>query len=444
MPAFPLVPQSEQDSDNRSANTARMVNCYIEPNGSEVVIKSVLGTVAFASLAGAFPRAVAEIGDAIFIAQGGRLYEISVSGTIQDRGVIVDSLETTISGNDSNVTVVAGGRYFVWDGTTLSEPTTGAFSSFGSVSYFGSLTVLTELNGSRVQWSDVFDPTTLGGLSFATADAYDDKILRGISVSGAFWIMKETSLERWYQNGADLAPVAGGSRQIGLKAYNLVGLLPDGAFFVSSDGHVRLLSSSFQIISNRAVETAIEQGDATHCFYYQDEGHGFCVVRFSDRPSWVFDLATGLWHERAESDTLEPWSAVGSARAQGDWYVPALSGPVYKLSRVHEDATGPLIRQVTSKTMENDGARFRISRFEAQARTGHSNLGRDASIMLEMSRDFGETWSDPKVRSLGGIGDHGQRMVWRRLGQFRQATARLSWSDVSELPVKNEVFVDVS
>ena len=50
MASIQLVAQSEQDSDNRSANTARMVNCYLEPVGSDMVIKSVLGMTSFATV----------------------------------------------------------------------------------------------------------------------------------------------------------------------------------------------------------------------------------------------------------------------------------------------------------------------------------------------------------------------------------------------------------
>lgn len=444
MPPFQLVPQSEQDSDNIAANTARMINCYLEPVGTEMVVKSVLGMTSFATVPGVFSRAVAEIGDKVYLVQGGTLFEINSAGTVTSLGDVVDSPETSISANDGKVTVASGGRYFVWDGTTLTEPTAGAFSDFGSVSFFGGLTVLTERNGTRVQWSDVFDPNTLGGLSFATADAYDDKILRGMAIAGSFFVFKETSIEQWYQNGADLAPITGGSIEFGLKGYGLLAKVPNGAFFVSSENKVMLMAGGPRPISTRAVETAISASTPTHCFFYQDEGHDLCVVRFSDRPAWVYDMATGLWHERAEGDVNEPWQAVGSVKAFGKWHMTTEIGGVVSLGRTNADVGKPLIRQVTSKTMRNDGNRFRLSRLEAEARVGFSDLGRDAKIMLEMSKDAGSTWSAPKERSLGAQGQYTKRPIWRSLGQFREATARLTWTDPAEIPVGNTVFVDVA
>jgi hypothetical protein len=437
--------QSSLDSDNKAANSSRLVNCYLEPVGGRapLVMKSVLGMTSFATIPGVFARAATSLGSLIYAVQNSNLYTIDSGGTVTSLGTIADDVDTSISTNDGNITVVADGKYYLWDGSTLTQPTAGAFSDFGSVSYFGSLTVLTERNGNRVQWSDVYDPTTLDGLSFATADTYDGNILRAISSSGALWIMKDSSIERWYQTGADLAPVVGGALEFGLKDYNLVGKFPNGAFFVSSEGKVRLLSPTAEIISTRAVETSIAQNDPTNCFFYQDEGHDMCVIRFSDRPAWCYDFATKLWHERAEGFADDAWSAIGSVKAFDTWYVVTQTGPVYSLGRTNQDYGTPLIRQATSNTLQVDGNRFIVNRLEMQGRAGRADLGRDAKVMLEMSKDFGETFTDPKVRSIGDLGEYNQRLVWRRLGQFKQATARLSWSEPAEIPIDNIAMVDI-
>ena len=444
MAGFQLVPQSEQDSDNRSLNTARMLNCYLEPVGQDMTIKSVLGMTAFATVEGVFTRAVAEIEGRIYVVRGGGLYQIIADGTVTRRGDVDDSPETSISSNTGSVTVTAGGKYYTWDGTTLSQPTAGAFTAFGSVSYIGGLTVLTELNGNRLQWSDVRDPSTLDGLSFNRAAAFDDDILRGMAIGGSFFVFKEKSIEQFYQNGADLASISSSGIEYGLKAYNLLSKTPNGAFFVSSENKVMLMAGQPQPISTRGVETALESATPTHCFFYQDEGHDFCAIRFDDRPSWVYDMATGFWHERSEGDITDAWSAVGSVRAFGAWHVALFAGDVVKLERTNIDATGPLIRQITTKTIRMDGNRFKVTRLEVEGRVGYSALGRDAIITLQISRDGGNTWTEPKPRSMGDVGNYNVRAVWRQLGQAREATARLTWADAAEIPINNTAFLDVS
>ena len=446
MPSVQFVTQSAVDSDNRAANTSRLINCYIEPVGgrSPMVLKSVLGMTEFATVPGVFARAVKLVGDLVYIVQYGKLYSVSSAAVVTELGDVVDSESTTISSSDDNVTVAAGGRYYVWDGATLTEPASGAFSSFGSVAFFNGLTVLTERNGNRVQWSDIYDPTTLDGLSFATADAHDGKLLRVLSIGGSVYMFKANSIEQWYQNGADLAPVAGGAIEYGLKGYNLIAPFPNGAFFVSSDNKVMRMGGGIQAISNRAVETAIAQGEPTHCLFYQDEGHDFCVIRFGSRPAWVYDIATGLWHERSEGEPGDTWTASHSFNAWGGWHVVTQTGKIYTLGRTNADYGEPLIRQATSSTLQNDDELFCIDKVRMLARAGRADIGRDAQLMLETSKDFGETWTDPKVASVGALGEYGQRTIWRRLGQFRQFTARVTWADVAEIPVDNIAMVDIS
>lgn len=445
MPTLNLVTQSEQDADNRAANTSRMINCYLEPVGQKMVIKSVLGMTDFATVPTVFPRAMIEVGDLIYLVQGGALYSIDADGTVTTLASIPDSDETSISSNDGNITIAADGRYFVWDGLQLSEPTGGVFEGAGSVSFFGSLTVLTEPNGQQIQWTEIYDPKTFDALDFApSANVYDDVCLRTMPIGGSLWVFKTESIERWFNNAGALAPVAGGAIEYGLLSYNLLAKTPNGAFFVSSEGKVILMSGGFAPISTRAVETAIENSDPTHCYFYQDEGHDFCVIRFSDRPAFVYDISAQRWHERAEGDTFDPWSATASVKLNGKWYVAATRGDIYALERTNADASGHLVRQITSSTLQMEGNRFRVSRVEIQGRVGYSNLGRDAQLMLETSRDRGQTWSAPKARSMGGIGEFWKRMVYRALGQFRHMTVRVSCSDPAELTIENEVFVDVS
>ena len=44
--------------------------------------------------------------------------------------------------------------------------------------------------------------------------------------------------------------------------------------------------------------------------------------------------------------------------------------------------------------------------------------------MLRLSRDNGYTWGEEKWRDLQQVGKYDARVIWRRLGQFRQVAAR--------------------
>lgn len=450
MPSLEFVSQSTRDSDNISASTERLVNLYPEPlpDGARArfSLKSVLGTEAWAETPGVFVRALKVVGSdgQTFGAIGGSLYEFSSDGSHFVRGSITDDAKTSIAGNNGDVTVAAAGSYYVWDGTTLSTPTAGAFSSFGSVEFIGNYTVLTELNGRRFQWSDLADASTLPGLNFATAESTDDALLRAVAINGNLWLFKESSIEIWAltgQSGANaFARLGGGTLDTGLADYGLITKFPGGAFFVGNDGIAYITSGAqLQPVSIVSVETALEDGTPTNCFYYEDEGHKFCVIRFSDRPAWVYDIVTGLWHERASGSSA--WDATASVKAFGSWRVGQSGGNIGRLVRNNADIGQAIIRQATSRTLYIEGRRFRVPMVEFLGRVGKSNLGRDAEVMVEFSRDGGQTWGNEIWRSMGSQGEYEARMVLRNVGQARNLSARLTLSDEADLTLYSRANV---
>ena len=482
MPKVEFVGQSKRDEDNAGATSSRLVNCYREAVGerSGFVLKPVLGMSAFGTTSDVLTRAMHRAEDWIYAAVGGNLHRVASNGDTVSLASITDDVDTSISSNNGNICVVSGGEYKVWDGTTLNTPTAGAFSDFGSVEFLGQRTILTERNGRRFQWSNVADPETLDGLNFATAESRDDDILRAVAFADVLWLFKERSIERWYQtglSGADaLRPQTGATIDVGLKGYNLVCKAPATMAMVGSDNKFYLIGpGGVQVISTTGVETAIKQKTPTHCFYYEDEGHSFLVLRFSDRPAWVFDLSLKEWHERAEGLDLDQWNALACAEIDDKFIVGTVGGDFLRLARTQLDQGVPLICQATGRTLRLDGKRFRIPAFELLTRVGVSTEARyevlnvltgtvevveeaggglvvDAktneelagNITLEMSKDFGKTWTAPKQRSMGALGDYDHRVIWRALGQFRQATPRITWSDVTDTPVDAEGVVEIA
>lgn len=439
MPEVRFFGQSGRDSDNLTGSSARLVNVYPEPTvGGNVWLKSVLGTEEHVDLVGMFVRALAEVGGELYALQGGFFRQINTDGSYDTLGAIDDSMDATISGNNGDVVGVSGGKYYHWDGATLTEPTAGAFSSFGSVTYLANYTILSERDGRKIQWSDLADASTLPGLNFATADGRDDAIVRVMAINGTLWVFKETSREVWYhteQAGPDaFLRVSGGIYDVGLAGHSLIAQIPASAFLVGSDGRAHLVEGhGLRPVSTPPVETAIKTGDPKYCLTYEDEGHTFCAIIFGDRPAWVYDIATGEWHERAQGTDLDPWTASVSASSGGVWYLGNDVGVISTMSRSNADGAVPLVREVTSATLRQDGARFVVRDLEVWMRRGFAT----GSVGLFMSRDGGVTWGLEKTRSTGPVGDYDGRIIWRNLGLFRQATAKLRWSDASDVSISS-------
>ncbi len=459
MPALEFVAQSNRDGDNRAATTERLVNFYPEPlpagSRAQFSLRSVLGTEAWAETNGFFIRSVEMIpdlasgnADRLFAAVGGKLKSVSELGNVSDIGTIPDAVETTISGNNGVVTVVSGGEYHTWNGTTLGTPTAGAFTDVGSVEFLRGYTLLTELNGRKIQWSALADADSLPGLNFATAEARDDVNIRGVAISGNYWVFKTSSIEIWQVTGSAsenaFTAIPGLVIERGLKDFNLITKFPGGAFFIGDDNIPYLAGGTqVQALSHAGVQTAIEAKSPTHCTYYEDNGHKFLAIRFEDAPAWVFDFSMGKWHERALGE-FAAWDVIHTAFAWGKWRAADIFGRIKTLTRNNQDIDDPLIRIATSQTVYNDGSRIRIPRLEILGRVGRSDIGRQAVLGMRVSRDGGNTFGPIRERDMGDLGEYYKRMVFRNLGQARGFAVELRISDPVDLTMWSSANMDIA
>jgi hypothetical protein len=103
-------------------------------------------------------------------------------------------------------------------------------------------------------------------------------------------------------------PVQGAFNEVGCIAAFSVAKLDNGLFWLGADARgkgivYRANGYAAERISTHAVEWQIQQygnlSDAI-AYTYQQDGHSFYVLIFpSANVTWVFDVATALWHERA-------------------------------------------------------------------------------------------------------------------------------------------------
>lgn len=444
MPLIEFVGQSGRDADNVAANPSRLVNVYAERTTDGVRwLKSVLAMNEIVTLGGVFITAMANVDGKLYVVCGGQLYTVAVDGTPRALGA-VDHGPASISGNNGKVAVQAGARYFVYDpaANTLTEPTAGAFAAVGACEYFENYTVLTELGGRKFAWSSLAVPGTLPGLNFTTADGRDDNVLRPFALHGQLYIFKERSHEIWYNAGGAgaraLERVSGGVRDVGLKSRDLVCRFVGGAFMVGSDNRAHLVAPGrLQPVSTPPVETAIKQNQAACCVSYEDEGHTMVAVVFRDAPAWVYDVATGEWHERAYGADLGAWPASASAMLGGDWAIGGNSGQIAVLRRSNMEDSVPLVREAVSRSLYLDGTRATLREFELFPRQGLT----PAQIMLSLSRDGGMTWTGWKPRPTGDLGQFGRRVIWRRLGQARTITAKIRWTEPAEITLSAQARI---
>jgi hypothetical protein len=396
---------------------------------------------------------------------------------------VPDDPETAIVGHRAAVTISADGDYHLYSGGTLSTPGSGRISSgsIGSVAFLDQYTLMSELGGREVEWTEVGDPSDRNALYFRTAEARDDDIIRLVALGTSLVVLKAHSVETWYNTGLSGASafkrIDGAVGDKGLKAWNLCAKTPSALFYIDEDDCAVLTGTGR--ISPPNVNNALVNGTPTHCFYFEDRGHTFHVIRFSDRPAWVYDSSTGRWHERSSGPAHKPWNVICAEKCYGHWHLGDIQGRVYRLGRTPVDATGAMRRTAVSANLYVEGNPFSVAELEivgefgryeveetapnwltdqygfpvldqdgyyitAETQEAVTTWKRPGRLWIRASRDGGHSFGLPKVRDIGRKGGHEARARFMAMGQFENLTVEVNITDPVDVPLLSEANVVVS
>ena len=454
---IPFVgPSNKARSVNVDAQ--RTVNWYPEINGlgerSEMVLYPRPGLKLFTATGDAEVR-----GGEVFPVSGGDLYtvtgselkKVTTAGAVSSIGTLstTDGLVSMAAGRDQLV-IVDGPNGYTYDGTTFARITDADFPGGTHVVWFDGYCVVnnqTTASNDQFHISSIDDATTWNALDFATAEKKPDKLMAHVDRYRELWFIGAESSEVWYNSGnADfpLQPIQAAFSEWGTVAAFSVTRADNAILWLSrnKDGQAMVVMVAMgwtpQRVSTHAVEEAI-QGYATisdaRAYTFQQRGHTFYVINFPSVPAtWVFDLATNLWHEWA---TLDGSQFRGQVHAffNGKQYVGDFQdGNILELDLNTYTDNGkkfPCIRE--SQFIHAEKRRLFHRALEVDFEHGVGNAdATDPQVMLQWSDDGGRTWSNEYWRKIGKIGEYDARAIWRQLGSARERTYRIMVTD----PVK--------
>mgnify|MGYP000161714812 CR=1 FL=1 len=188
----------------------------------------------------------------------------------------------------------------------------------------------------------------------------------------------------------------------------------------------KVSTTAIDNILSEQIESANE-GDLLATFAWSYAQRGAFFVGFT-LPSAVivYDVTTGLWHER-ESTVVDGrgnpnilgWRASSIVQAyqrviagdSQDGRVGAVDLDVY--SEYGEN----IVRTVVTQPFANQGESLTVSELEITPESGVGNSEcPDPQIMMSRSKD-GKLFYSDRLRSMGKIGEYSRRVIWRRLGR---------------------------
>lgn len=450
----------------RSVNAAdnRMINLFpeiIPEGGKEPAFLNRAPGLKLKVSVGLGPiRGMWEFNDNLYVVSRDKLYKVDSSYAVTTLGTVSGtSGPVSMSDNGTQLFVACNGPSYIYNSQTnaFAQITDSDFPGAGTVSYLDGYFVFNEPNSQKIWVTALLDGTSVDPLDFASAEGSPDGVVGIIVDHRELWVFGTNSVEVWYNSGnADfpLSRIQGAFNEIGCAAPYSIAKMDNGLFWLGKDARgqgivYRANGYTGTRISTHAVEWQIQQyenmSDAI-AYTYQQDGHSFYVLIFPQaNRTWVYDVATQAWHERAGFANGEFTRHRSNCQAffQGEVLVGDYQNAnVYSFDLDDYSDNGSIQKWLRSwralPTGQNNLKRTAQHSLQLDCETGVGlNLGQgsDPEVMLRWSDDGGHTWSNEHWVSIGKIGEYYRRAIWRRLGmtlKLRDRVYELSGTD----PVK--------
>jgi len=414
-------------------------------------------------------------GDSRLFAVGGtHFYEISsVGAIITDYGAMggTNVGPVQISANGTQLLVMNSADNTIYNADPAGPVMTSVFAGRALEYLDGFYIALDSSAANKLNVSAYLDGTTWNALDTVERTGSADRCVQLAVLNGQLWIFGQQTTEVWYNAGNPLFPFArvpGATLNFGcvapwsvVKFYNTImwlGCDTTGCVQVYMTQGINPVRVSTWAIENMicgitaaAPEGNISELEFASAYGYQENGHTFYVLTMktshaAPTATYVYDLTTGLWHER---DYLGVYpicfaSVPGfSFNTAGAFFVgDALTGKICHQSQGYPSDAGTAITYTrTFPTASDRQHQIRYPLLQLDADMG------TATASLEWSNDGGKTFPfsraaiSPSAETSQG---NAPRYMWRQLGMGRQRTFRIKTTSSTELVRYVNAYMGVS
>lgn len=338
--------------------------------------------------------------------------------------------------NDNNDLMISdGSRGYVWNGTSLTTISTPDNVPVGPLAYQGGWGMFPVPGTGRWYITEVNDFADVDALSFATAEAHPDPLLRLFIDHNQAFLCGTRTIEVWQLTGAadfPFQPLVNSQVQRGLAAPNGIVSEDNTIVFLGDDKVIYRLEGYRPVrLSTGPIERAVldvspASIDSCEAFSYTAAGQKFIVFRFPDELTVQYNLATGLWNY-CSTYGHDDWRLLGSAGGYSR-YFSTPTGIVALDDDLNTDEGGLMRRLVRGAPGDALGRNLSVTMFRLDAEIGRAPINTDADVMLRFAPD-GESFGNVQVRSLGATGQYTKRAIWRNLGAGLRPTIEVSMTD---------------
>jgi hypothetical protein len=319
-------------SRSPNVDAERSVNLYPEvvdggTGATRMIMRSTPGMAPFVVFPGGPARALWSMDNRCFAVVGNRLFELFLNQTGVQRGIVqVDGQPATITGNGSNghqLLITSAGRLYLYDlrsGDFAEVSDASAPYPVSCATFCDGYFVALMANSNRFYLSTLYDGTSWNALDVGAISTSADQVLAMVSTHRELLFFGSQHTHIWGNTGASNFPfeqIGGVEIEHGVLSPWSLQILDNTVYWIGQDvtgkGLIwRLNGYTPERVCTQAVEYRMRQSGRVEDalgWSYSDEGHAFYVVTIpGGETTWVYDVATGLWHERALwDDRLMTW-----------------------------------------------------------------------------------------------------------------------------------------
>lgn len=441
---------------NRKADVQRRINwCPVQiesgtgQGGSPAYLKQAPGKVALHTFAGVV-RGVAECRGVLYAVAANKLYSVASDWTTTELGTLSTSTGRVSMEDNQTQLAIADGSSTLY----VYDLDSGAFTS--SVGNYTGSKLVQVLDGYGLfcqpgtptfYWTGIQDFTSINSTNQLSEETSTGNIVAILVKHRELIVLSERTGTVWYpiDNPIDIpfARNGGAIIEVGCVATHSLQKLNGTAIWLgkNQDGGVCVYAMQAytpQRISNHALEEllgAIPDLSGAYAWVANHEGLSYYVLQVPGLSStWVWEMASGIWHERAEfiAGEFERDYADCHAYCYGYHVVGGSDGILYKLDPTHnKSGTRVMARGLVSPHNASPSASMQtFGSAQVVCNVGGGlPSGEHGTLMLRYSNNGGRTWKNWRYLSTGAIGEYEHRVRATLLGAAKDRVWEIRVTD---------------
>jgi hypothetical protein len=438
--------RSNPARQSKQAGNARLINCFAEEIGeegkSQWLITATAGLSTFGASLGSDGgiRDMLEVDGSLYVVAGRQVYKVNSSGIATLLGGIPTNGPVYMRRNRRvpvQIGIVSDGLYYVIDTSTdtLTEVADTDLPPPSSLAYLDGYGIL-PISRGRYMITAIDDFTAVDSLDEGSAESNPDPIVRAHELGREVYLFGSQSTEAHQNTGnADFPLERSQVIEVGCAAADSVCAvdMPDGRalMFVAHDHTVKLLRGyQTATVSTKAIADLIRRLDEAgtintlRATSWSWGGNSFYQLSCAD---WTHTYAEGRWHDRksylSERTRISKVVPFAGKLIAGD----ATTGQLYQVKdEFYDEAGTPLVMEIITPPVHAFpfGGVMNALHINAVSGVGLNTTTAhdlDPVLMVDWSKDGGDTWSTPREVALHRQGKTARRIQpVTRLGRFGQ------------------------